>query len=292
MPSSTRSSSPASFKSFPRSRSVSLEHPANHDSSAHPPPELEDPTRLTPAEESTLKSESLALKTTANAHFVQSDYNSALTGYDKALASLPTYLDYEIAVLKSNIAACQLNLKEWKAAESAGSESLECLDRLDPPAKKPENKGDTETNVPGEAVVEEVNDDIADAIENLEKRTGHTRAEVQKMRVKARLRRARAREELGSWQALEGANEDYQELLRMDSELPCLDRKSVKRALATLPPKLEAAKQREMGEMMGKLKELGNGILKPFGLSTENFKFEKQEGGGYSVNIDQNTESR
>lgn len=293
MPSSSRSSSSASFKSFPNSRAPSPNLPAHIESAISTETNVGDPTRLTPAEESALRSESLALKTTANSHFVQSDFTSALSGYDKALASLPTYLDYEIAVLKSNIAACQLKLQEWKAAEIAGSESLECLDRLDPPLKKSKTEEGDEatgvtTNAQGEAIVEEIDDETAEAIESLEQRTGHTRAEVQKIRVKARLRRARAREGMGGWQALEGANEDYQELLRIDSELSDLDKKSVKRALVNLPPRLEEAKQREMGEMMGKLKELGNGILKPFGLSTNNFKFEKQEGGGYSMQFDQN----
>jgi hypothetical protein len=67
-----------------------------------------------------------------------------------------------------------------------------------------------------------------------------------------------------------------------------MDRKTVQGALRTLPPRLEDAKQQEMGEMMGKLKQLGNGLLKPFGLSTDNFNMVKDEKtGGYNVAFDQ-----
>jgi len=54
----------------------------------------------------------------------------------------------------------------------------------------------------------------------------------------------------------------------------------------SLPPKVSAAKDKEVADMMGKLKDLGNGILKPFGLSTENFKVVQGEGGGYSLSFD------
>ena len=63
----------------------------------------------------------------------------------------------------------------------------------------------------------------------------------------------------------------------------------MEKALRQLPPRLEEAKQKEMGEMISKLKQLGNGILKPFGLSTDNFNMVKDEKtGGYSLQFNQN----
>lgn len=80
---------------------------------------------------------------------------------------------------------------------------------------------------------------------------------------------------------------DYK-LLSSFPSLPPQDKKIVQKALSTLPPLINAAKEREMGDMMGKLKELGNGILKPFGLSTDNFNMVKDEKtGGYSMNFNQ-----
>ena len=72
-------------------------------------------------------------------------------------------------------------------------------------------------------------------------------------------------------------------------QLSPLDRNTVQKALRQLPPRLEEAKQKETSEMIGKLKQLGNGILKPFGLSTDNFNMVKDEKtGGYSLQFNQN----
>jgi hypothetical protein len=74
--------------------------------------------------------------------------------------------------------------------------------------------------------------------------------------------------------------------LQKSSNLTKTDQKTVQSALHSIPPRLEEAKQNEMAEMMGKLKGLGNTILKPFGLSTDNFQFVKDENtGGYSMNF-------
>ncbi|KAI5309302.1 hypothetical protein KEM55_003566 [Ascosphaera atra] len=110
--------------------------------------------------------------------------------------------------------------------------------------------------------------------------------DVKRIRAKSLMRRARAKMELGTWANLEGATEDYNQLLQLGN-LPPPDERLVKRNLKELPAKIAAARENEMGEMMGKLKDLGNGILKPFGLSTDNFKFVKDENtGGYSMSFE------
>ena len=237
-------------------------------------------------------------------------------------------------MLKCNIAACHFRLKEWDEVVDAATASLEGLERLDPTLKPTKTNEDVEQGVNGESrrrrisqgdcgsrfvgAVQEIEDETAARTEEVE-RSGRSREEVMRIRVKALMRRAKAREQLGGWAALQGAmegmfavtassthtptpttgwmaydsfNPDYKDLSETPSLSP-LDLKTVRLAQRLLPPKLEAAKQHEMGEMMGKLKDLGNGILKPFGLSTDNFKFTKDENsGGYSMNFSQGDKGR
>lgn len=238
---------------------------------------------FSPEEESQLREESTAEKASANKIFTSGDYSSAIQGYEKALAVCPTYLEYDIAVLRSNIAACHIKLSEWKAAVDSATQALEALDRVDPPvgvAGKEDAQG-------GSVEVEEVDDATEARIAALS-RTGHSMQHVHKMRTKALLRRAKARRELGGWSSLEGSHEDYQALSKPPHVLSSLDQKTVQAALRELPAQLDTAKNAEMAEMMERLKQLGNGILKPFGLSTDNFQFTKDEkSGGYSMNFNQ-----
>jgi len=241
--------------------------------------------RFSPEKEASLLQESNAQKATANELFAKASFQDAIETYDKALSTCPNYLDYEIAVLKSNIAACHLKLEVWKEAVKAATAALDGLDKLQGRTAKMK-----EVDEEGLKAVEEVDEEIiSDGATKAEDTSdmGKREADIERIRCKALMRRARARSELGGWSSLQAAEEDYKTLSRMPN-LPSGDRKIVQQQLGQLPSRTKAAQEKEMGDMMGKLKELGNGILKPFGLSTDNFQMVKDEKtGGYSMNFNQ-----
>ncbi|CCF41134.1 tetratricopeptide repeat protein 1, partial [Colletotrichum higginsianum] len=111
--------------------------------------------RFSPEEEASLLAESNANKTEANALFSSSKYEQAITKYDDAVATCPNYLDYELAVLRSNISACHLKLEQWKDAVSSASAALDALDRVDKEAALEQDRRDRE-----KAADEDVEDEI------------------------------------------------------------------------------------------------------------------------------------
>ncbi|EXJ55224.1 hypothetical protein A1O7_08150 [Cladophialophora yegresii CBS 114405] len=313
--------------------------------------------RFSPTSETRMVSASNELKAQANALFARAEYVSAISTYDRALAELPRYLDYEMAVLQSNVAACHVKLEQWKDAVEACEAGLGGLEREMPTKTKKtktektktktktghqkrtkgdgkinsdtesdseghsdwgqQNKGGTVVELPSSLGEEDVAKTLA-ALSLSDAR----RADITRIRVKLLLRRARSRSSMpavstfdsfgspggappnsssdptssktsngtsSTWSTLSAALEDYT-LLRDTpaywAALPPSDRKTVQLALVNLPPRIEAAKQREVSEMMGKLKDLGNTVLKPFGLSTDMFKVSQGEGGGYSLSFE------
>ncbi|XP_014219838.1 tetratricopeptide repeat protein 1 [Copidosoma floridanum] len=99
--------------------------------------------------------------------------------------------------------------------------------------------------------------------------------------VKASLRRARYYEDT---EKLDEALADYKKAQDIDPM-----NKDIINNINKLTVMINDRNQKQMAEMLDKLKDLGNVILKPFGLSTNNFQMQKDDNtGGYSVKFNQN----
>ncbi|KAF3941806.1 hypothetical protein ABW19_dt0206742 [Dactylella cylindrospora] len=250
---------------------------------------------LSPEEEKRLTDLTLSHKSTGNTHFTSSppDYELAISFYRSALEACPVSLIEQAIILHANVAAAFIKLEKWKEAENAATESLKASGEDDEilrakAARKraKEQKGDQEKEQVGTTTSGEVLDGRIEELDDEEEEN----IEWGK-NWKARLRRAKAREMQGTWQSMTDALEDYKILsthsLRFQP-IPNVDRKNIQSALTRIPPRIEDQKQKEVAEMMGKLRGLGDTILKPFGLSTNNFQMVKDEkSGGYSLNFQQ-----
>ncbi|XP_051955534.1 tetratricopeptide repeat protein 1-like [Xyrauchen texanus] len=99
--------------------------------------------------------------------------------------------------------------------------------------------------------------------------------------VRAILRRAELYEKTDK---LDEALEDYKTVFEKDPSIP-----AAREACMRLPQQIEERNEKLKEEMMSKLKDLGNMILRPFGLSTSNFHVNRDANtGSYSVNFVQN----
>ncbi len=76
---------------------------------------------------------------------------------------------------------------------------------------------------------------------------------------------------------------DYEDILE---EFP--GNATAKAGLARIKAEQTAKEEKLKEEMMGKLKDMGNSLLGHFGLSVDNFKFDKDpKTGGYNINFQQ-----
>ncbi|NWZ67263.1 TTC1 protein, partial [Acrocephalus arundinaceus] len=99
--------------------------------------------------------------------------------------------------------------------------------------------------------------------------------------VRALLRRAELYEKT---EKLDEALEDYKAVLEKDPSVH-----QAREACMRLPQQIEERNEKLKKEMLGKLKDLGNLVLRPFGLSTENFQIKQDSStGSYSINFVQN----
>lgn len=99
--------------------------------------------------------------------------------------------------------------------------------------------------------------------------------------MKALMRRAELYEKT---EKLDEALADYQKIVEFDPS-----QHTARAACMRLPDQIKERNEKMKEEMMSKLKDLGNMILRPFGLSTNNFQVNQDpNSGGYSVNFVQN----
>jgi len=77
--------------------------------------------------------------------------------------------------------------------------------------------------------------------------------------------------------------EDFKKVLELEP-----DNAEARAAQIRLPPLINERNEKMKAEMIDKLKDLGNMILRPFGLSTQNFELKQDPStGSYSVNFNQ-----
>nr|XP_057943871.1 tetratricopeptide repeat protein 1 [Doryrhamphus excisus] len=96
--------------------------------------------------------------------------------------------------------------------------------------------------------------------------------------MKALLRRAELHEQT---EQLDKALEDYQKVLEQDPK-----HTAARQACTRLPQQIHERNEKLKEEMLDKLKDLGNLVLRPFGLSTNNFQVNQDVNtGSYSINF-------
>ena len=163
-----------------------------------------------------------------------------------------------------------MKLEDWKEAVKAATAALDGLDKLQGKGNEGGKDGESPVEEPEEEADEEIISEGATKAEDTSDK-GKREADIDRIRGKALMRRARANSELGGWAALQSAESgicllswvsfakltlpDYKLLSTMQN-LSAADKKLVQRQLFQLPPRLKAAQEKEMGEMMGKLKEV------------------------------------
>lgn len=160
-------------------------------------------------------------------------------------------------------------MEDWKAAVDSATMSIERLDKIIAPSPQETDQSDPKgrhmasTDAQASDAVVEISGHDAEGEEKELKRLkeqDEQRNNVMRIRVKALMRRAKAKALIGGWANLQGAAEDYQALAAMEN-LPANDERIVQRALLELPGRIKEAREEEMGEMVSKMKDVSSAPL-------------------------------
>ncbi|PWN24511.1 hypothetical protein BDZ90DRAFT_268992, partial [Jaminaea rosea] len=237
--------------------------------------------------------EAQQFKLAANTAFERGDYEAAISEYRDALASLPprepmseteTQQENEAERRNATPAQASASLRELTPLEQQEEERLAAL--------TPSQRLVEEERARSEREVHSLRTTLWSNLAACElKARRWERAKeacdealtLEPLHLKSLHRRATACEEVGSYSSLCTACEDLTALLKHPGVPPTF-RPTLRSTLARVEKKKATAGEKERDEMLGKLKGLGDKVLGGlFGLSTDNFKFEKNEDGGYGV---------
>jgi tetratricopeptide (TPR) repeat protein len=100
---------------------------------------------------------------------------------------------------------------------------------------------------------------------------------IEKDHIKSLFRRSNAYELLNKY---EESLIDLKKLVELDPT-----NKNFAISLQRVSDLKQKQQKEEMDKMLGQLKDLGNKFLNYFGLSTDNFQFNNNDSGGYSMNF-------
>ncbi|WFD44204.1 tRNA-dihydrouridine(16/17) synthase [NAD(P)(+)] [Malassezia psittaci] len=288
LPSDKTSHQNHSFSSLPSSLSANID--SNHSLADQPPNKNEAKgVAIQDAPLAARLNEAKTLKTLGNTQFEQKKYAVAVTHYTDALAQLPPR-----------------PLSEQEE-DQQGSEKHEAIEEIDD-AEADRIIEQQTISLDDHLLFEEVAELRVKLYANLAashlKLVRFQRRLMQEQyektidastqvlledstNVKALHRRAVAHEKLGGWGHLNDALKDYRHLESLDKEgyVPTSFQSELKQSVDRVQQSVQQAGEKEKTEVLGKLKTLGDNVLGYFGLSTNNFQLNQQEGGGYSLNF-------
>ncbi|KAG1666593.1 Tetratricopeptide repeat protein 1 [Nymphon striatum] len=243
---------------------------------------------LTDEEKEVRKIEAQALKDNGNELYKNESFEDAIKKYTEALLICPLSFAKDRSIMYSNRAACRVKLDKKETAITDCTQGEAC-------------------NVAGTAhlmsnlIYKPTLAFSAIAISNFQSSSNlnhqakpkkkcvfnehwlnnpdYSAVELNPNYTKAFTRRAQLYEQT---EKLDDALADYKKILELEP-----NNIEANQACMRLPQQINERNEKLKTEMMGKLKDLGNLFLRPFGLSTDNFQLNQNQdgGGGYSVNF-------